>query len=211
MSERLGDWMQTYTGKQFWPLNPRAEELDMLDIAHALSLQCRFAGACKQFYSVAEHCLLLSYAAPPELAYAALMHDAAEAYLVDLVRPIKSAIHTYRAIERRIMALIATRYKITGLDDPRLASMDERILNDERLQNMAAPPEPWAIDPQPLHVQLRFLAPPVAEATFLLRFSQLSPLIGPSSPPWAELPPDCIFAAQAELYFMHNHFLWERA
>lgn len=66
-TERAGDWMQTFTGRQFWPMDPRPEDLDILDIAHALSLLCRFGGHCQRFYSVAEHSVHVSTlaTAPP--------------------------------------------------------------------------------------------------------------------------------------------------
>ena len=72
---RKGNWMQTFTGRQFWPADPRADEIDIRDIAHALSMQCRYAGHCTQFYSVAEHCVLLANAIPEQKLWA-LLHDA---------------------------------------------------------------------------------------------------------------------------------------
>jgi hypothetical protein len=87
--KRKGDWMQTYTGRQFWPIDPRADEIDIVDIAHALSQQCRFAGHCKSFYSVATHSWHTSNVCNSENALWGLLHDAAEAYLVDLPTPIK--------------------------------------------------------------------------------------------------------------------------
>ena len=57
-----GSWMQTFTGRQFFPLDPHPNDVDPVDIAHALSLICRYGGHTRRFYSVAEHCVLLSYA-----------------------------------------------------------------------------------------------------------------------------------------------------
>ena len=53
--QRTGNWMQTYSGVQFWPLDPHHSEINIVDIAHALSNMCRYAGHCREFYSVAEH------------------------------------------------------------------------------------------------------------------------------------------------------------
>src|SRR5690242_11754504 len=86
---RRGDWMQTYTGRRFWPLDPRVDDIDIGDIAHHLSLVCRFAGACREFYSVAQHCVGVSYVCDPKDALWGLLHDAAEAYVGDMVRPLK--------------------------------------------------------------------------------------------------------------------------
>ena len=68
VSARKGDWMQTYTGRQFWPIDPRANEVHIEDIAHALSMMCRYNGHCRTFYSVAEHSVLVSQHVPPEHA-----------------------------------------------------------------------------------------------------------------------------------------------
>ena len=76
-------WMQTLTGKKFYPLNPTLDSIDIIDIAGALSKMCRFGGHCNKFYSISEHCWHLSYKASPPNRLAALMHDASEAYLVD--------------------------------------------------------------------------------------------------------------------------------
>lgn len=75
MTERIGDWIQTFTGRQFWPLDPQPDHIDIADIAHALAHDCRFGGHCRRFYSVAEHSVLLSRAVAPEFRLAALMHD----------------------------------------------------------------------------------------------------------------------------------------
>lgn len=103
---RRGDWMQTFSGRQFWPCDPRADEVCIEDIAHALSMQCRFAGHVRKFYSVAEHCVRASWIVPDRFKLAALLHDAAEAYVVDLPRPIKRQpeLRAYLHIEERVEA-----------------------------------------------------------------------------------------------------------
>src|SRR6266516_7060963 len=79
----------THTGKWFDVFNPKHEDVDLEDIAHSESMQCRFTGHTKQFYSVAQHSVLVSQNCPSEYALAGLMHDASEAYLSDIARPIK--------------------------------------------------------------------------------------------------------------------------
>lgn len=89
-NDRFGDWIQTASGRQFWPLDPRAEDVDINDIAHALSQLCRFTGHTRHFYSVAQHSVLCSQILEaPETQLLALMHDAGEAYLGDIARPWK--------------------------------------------------------------------------------------------------------------------------
>ena len=86
MSERKGDWFLTYTGRQFWPLDPRPEDICIRDIAHHLSLCCRFNGACRVHYSVAQHSVMVANILPAPLRFWGLMHDATEAYVGDMVR-----------------------------------------------------------------------------------------------------------------------------
>src|SRR5690349_636686 len=113
-----GSWMQTFTGRQFYPLDPRLDEIDPLDIAHALSMICRYGGHTKHFYSVAEHCLLMSHAVAPEYALWALLHDATEAYVGDMVRPLKHHMPDYRQIEDNLMEVIAERFGLSGWTMP---------------------------------------------------------------------------------------------
>lgn len=91
------DWIQTYTGRKFYPLEPDAADVNIEDIAHALAMKCRFNGHVKQFYSVAQHSVLMARHIKPTktkvstfyLKMWALLHDAGEAYLADIPRPVK--------------------------------------------------------------------------------------------------------------------------
>jgi hypothetical protein len=116
---RKGDWIQTFTGVEFYPLDPRPEEICIEDIAHALSNQCRYSGHVKHFYSVAEHSIRVLELCPREWHAWALLHDAAEAYLVDLPRPVKrySEIgRLYREAEDLLMIAICERFGLTWQD-----------------------------------------------------------------------------------------------
>lgn len=73
--------MQTFSGALYWPMDPRPEDVNILDIAHSLSMQCRYTGHVSKFYSVAEHSVHVSNIVPKELAMCGLLHDATEAYL----------------------------------------------------------------------------------------------------------------------------------
>lgn len=81
--------MRTYSGRQFWPLCPHVEDVALEDIVHHLAGITRFGGAAPFRYSVADHSRLVSHLAPPELKLAALVHDFAEAYVGDQIRPLK--------------------------------------------------------------------------------------------------------------------------
>lgn len=185
---RIGDWMQTYTGRAFWPLDPRVDEIYIDDIAHSLSMQCRYAGHCLRFYSVAEHsvwCALMVMmphtdfvfcknlsaavyqarmqdystrdAATNTLALAALLHDAAEAYLVDLPRPVKRSMPEYHRAEARVERAIAQRFDIPYPMPPEVKEADERMLATEAATLMAPPPAKWTLNGEPYHIRAELL------------------------------------------------------
>lgn len=174
MSERKGDWIQTFTGIAFWPMDPRPEEIDIRDIAHALSMQCRYGGHTKHFYSVAEHCVTLSMLVPDGYEFAALMHDAAEAYLVDVPRPIKNHLGGYRDIEKSLEAVIMPRFGLSFPIADIVMEYDTRMLAHEREQLMATPPQEWQPIGEPLPGRVFGFSPEAAETRFLRRFAELT-------------------------------------
>lgn len=108
-------WIQTYSGKIIDFDDIQKSEIDIRDIAHGLSNTCRYAGQCRSFYSVATHSFLLSSIAEDvELAKYLLLHDATEAYMVDLPKPLKSMIPKYEAIEAELQDHI---FEFFGLAD----------------------------------------------------------------------------------------------
>lgn len=126
-----GDWMQTHTRRRFYPMDPRAEDIDPEDIAHALSLLCRYGGHIDRFYSVAEHCVLMSRVVAPEHALAALLHDATEAYVVDVPRPLKRYLADYRMIEDKVWLAIAERFGVNVTLPDDVHDADNRMLLNE--------------------------------------------------------------------------------
>jgi hypothetical protein len=135
---RQGDWMQVHSGKQFWPMDPRAEEIDIGDIAHALSMICRFGGHCKKFYTVAEHSVLISYAVPEEFALYGLLHDAAEAYMLDLPAPIKRFVPDYKFYENVLQHFIFQKFGLSWPVPQEVKAADARILWNEKEALMAS-------------------------------------------------------------------------
>lgn len=172
-----GDWIQTFTGKQFWPTNPRIIDIDIRDIAHALSMMCRYNGHCQRFYSVAEHCVHVSDHCLPEYRLWGLLHDASEAYLCDIPRPIKPALTNYLQLEAQLMDAVIQRF---GLEPtlpmpPSVKDIDTRILFDERDQNMLKPPKDWTDEgSKRLGVKIGNWPPHVAETMFLRAFYDLT-------------------------------------
>ena len=172
--ERVGNFMQTFTGGRFWPGDMRAEDLDIRDIAHALSLQCRYAGHCIRFYSVAEHSVLVSRNVPEEHALVALLQDAPEAYLLDIPRPLKPSLTGYAELEDGCWSVMAERWKLPLVVPPEVRDIDTRILLDERAQNMTPTSYDWNIPGEPVGVTIECWDPPTAETEFLARFMELS-------------------------------------
>lgn len=103
-------FMRTFSGKFVDPLDLNPEDINIFDIAHALSNICRFGGHCPIFYSVAQHSVLCSHMASPNNKLEALMHDASEAYLSDVPTPIKHRITNYYDIEDRAMRVISKKF-----------------------------------------------------------------------------------------------------
>lgn len=108
--------IRTFTGKMVDLVNPTEPMIDIRDIAHALSRICRFGGHIDSFYSVAQHSIVCSNRVPQELALCGLLHDATEAYIGDMVRPLKylPQMAFFRDTEQKIWEVIARRW---GLPD----------------------------------------------------------------------------------------------
>ena len=110
------DWIQTYSGIAFFPMEPDPELILLPDIAHALSNQCRFSGHVRKFYSVAQHCVEVANllkVQPPHIQLAGLLHDASEAYLVDLPKPLKRKMPDYVTVEKGMMEAISKRFGLS--------------------------------------------------------------------------------------------------
>jgi hypothetical protein len=173
--ERRGDWMQTFSGGQFWPESPDYGDVKLLDIAHALSMLCRFGGHCRDFYSVAEHSVLVSQVVPPEFALQGLLHDATEAYCVDVPRPLKKALGwSYETIESGISFSIAVKFNLPFEMDESVKRADNDVLLAERDALFDREAAAWSIPGTPAPVQIRCLSPREAEMAFLRRFLEIT-------------------------------------
>jgi hypothetical protein len=192
VSAQRGSWMQTYTGRAFYPLDPRVEDVDIIDIAHGLSMQCRYNGHVDRFYSVAEHCVLMADYFLAEMAAEriwaheahhfalwALLHDAAEAYIGDMVRPLKVHMPDFCAADDNVTAVIATRFELRGTTiPPEVKTVDTRILLDERAELLVPAPGAWTIEGmEPLGVDIQAWGPARAKAEYLSRFGELTEVL----------------------------------
>jgi hypothetical protein len=174
-------FIETYTGRAFYPLNPQVEGLSIIDIAHALSNQCRYSGHVKYFYSVAHHCILLAqwleqHDGSPLDCLQILMHDAPEAYLVDMPRPVKQYMPQFRVWDHAINSVIR---EWLGWSDlamlPIQDELDTRIIVDERLQLLSNSGNDWGAAHnalKPLGVQIMPATPEQVERMFLALYAK---------------------------------------
>jgi len=182
--------IQTYTGIYFDVLEPNPNDVNIEDIAHAISNQCRFTGHVKTFYSVAEHSVRASYLVPKELALCALMHDATEAYLVDLPSPIKrhSELGKYfRPIENTLWQAIATHFNLPLEIPKEVHDVDNIMLLTEKRdlmdgnKGMSDYARKWVVGDglEPLETTIVPCLPETAEKAFLIRFGLLTDSLWP--------------------------------
>ncbi|MBW2672339.1 MAG: phosphohydrolase [Deltaproteobacteria bacterium] len=155
-------WIETYTGIKFYPLRPRVSDIRPEDIGHALSMICRFNGHCHQFYSVAEHCVRVAALLPPRLQLGGLLHDAAEAYIADLSRPVKHQLAGVADIEHAILDVILARFGapydrdlVKWADNVMLATEARDLMASTDGWYLPEPALPGRIDPWPQPVAKR--------------------------------------------------------
>ena len=173
-------WITTFSGKQFFPTSPRQEDIDIIDIAHHLSLINRFTGATLEPYSVAEHSVRLSYLVKPENALWGLLHDASEAYLSDMSRPVKHETEigkVYCEIEARVMEAICQKFGLASTEPEEIKLADNIMVMTEKrdlLKNNLNHPD-WGIDAEPL--RNHYIHPVTwrnAKSWFLKRYQELT-------------------------------------
>lgn len=125
-------WIETRSGRHVDILDPDPNEINIEDIAHALANTNRFGGHLYAPYSVAEHCVRMSYIVPPHLALEALIHDAQEAYLGDMPSPFKKVMPEFQALEDRMEAAVRAALGLPGDAHPEeIKFFDNQMLMTE--------------------------------------------------------------------------------
>ncbi len=126
-------YVATYSGKKFYPFDPQVEDIDILDIASSLSKQCRYSGHTTKFYSVAEHSVLVSSQLDYDdiLAKWGLLHDAGEAYITDVPKPIKSLFPRVQEAENKILQQVAVCFDLPWPIPKEVHRVDQRMIYDE--------------------------------------------------------------------------------
>jgi hypothetical protein len=186
-------WVCTFTGKKLYPAQPRIEDFDARDIAHSLSMQCRYNGHVGKFYSVAEHCLIMEeeicqryagyypWAQVDNLCRWALVHDAPEAYLGDLPYPLKQLpeFAFFRELEAKYPPLLASWLGLEGSIEPQeVKALDLEIVASEATKLYHERHPDWILPATPterLLSRIQGLSPAEAERAYLARFRSFWP------------------------------------
>lgn len=176
--DQTSGWIATYSGRKITPLDPSVDDIAIEDIGHALALQCRFTGHVRKFYSVAQHSVLASFLVPDEFRLDTLLHDASEAYLADIARPIKNQPgfgDVYHAAEALLEEVIAEHFGTRYPMPPEVKVADNLMLWAEMRDLMPNdPPDNVEMYDQ----EVVPWSPEEAEFRFMHRFSELSPQSG---------------------------------
>lgn len=174
MRDNTAAFMRTYGGNRFYyPAHLRdIDAIDITDIAHALSNICRFGGHCPDFYSVAQHSVLVSHLVPKEHALAALLHDATEAYLSDVVRPAKRMLPQYKSLEDEIHEMIQMRFMVS-MDHKSIKEADNKALYAEAMCFFGDVTD-WKLEGYECAAVIVPLSNEEAKSQFLHRFIELT-------------------------------------
>ena len=163
--------LATSSGRLVDPEALQVSDLCIEDIAHSLSLQCRFGGHTSEFYSVAQHCVEVSNRVPPKHALWGLLHDASEAYLIDLPRPVKRLFPKYKTYEQNVLRLVAKRFGLKVNIPKAVKEVDEQMVVWEASKLLKVPMKSKL---NPLKEPLVPQSPWQAERSFLKRFEELT-------------------------------------
>jgi hypothetical protein len=177
-SARKGIGIVLADGNRFILLKPDPAVITPQVIAHSISKLCRFTGHTSVFYSVAQHCVMVSKIVPPELAMQGLLHDASEAFIGDVSRPLKAifdelAPGVLYEIEERIHEAIAKKFGSGFPHDPLVKAADNVALVTEKRDLIADDGIPWLNMPEPLPEPIKPLGPRGAQTQWLARYEEL--------------------------------------
>lgn len=168
-------WIQTFSGRRFNPTNPVVDAIVIQDIAHALSLQCRFTGHVRQFYSIAQHCVLVSYLCDEGDRLWGQLHDADEAYIPDLSSPLKHSgkFDNYRECGKTLQRAICKRFGLPEKEPASVKKADMLLLATEARDLMSPLHPDWVQPVEPLPFKIEPWGPDEAEDRFTKRFYEL--------------------------------------
>lgn len=170
-----GPTIMLASGSYFDLENPESSEFGIEDIAHALAHICRYTGHCHTFYSVAQHSVLVSRAVPQGYAFHGLMHDAAEAFIGDVAKPLKVLLPDYKVIEDRIEAALFARFGLPAKLPQCVKDADRVLLRTEQRDLTRADGHQWSWTEgmEPLAERIEPMPPAEAKRMFLARYAEL--------------------------------------
>lgn len=174
-SARKGGWTQTFTGRQFWGMDPRPDDIFIEDIAHALANVNRYNGHTPVPYSVAQHSVIVSLECNPEDAFWGLMHDASEGYIGDMISPIKRYLPEYTKVEHNLMEKICRRFWMDPVMPASVKKADLTVLAAESRDMFPKKPASWQLPYPPVSRKIKPVSWKAAEKMFLARFKELWP------------------------------------
>jgi hypothetical protein len=172
----MNGYIRTATGQYFNFNQPETHNFTIEEIAFSLSNLCRYTGHV-EFYSVAQHSVLVSHIVPKRFALVGLLHDAAEAYLGDVASPLKAMLADYKKVEKRVEAAIASHFGLQFPFPPEVKYADMRMLMTEKRDLMPEIPEDagkWPDHLKCVNYTVRPMVPVVARTYFLNRYNELT-------------------------------------
>jgi hypothetical protein len=179
VDEERGPYIATAAGKPYWPFDPDPEDIRPYDLAVQLSRICRFNGALDPaipgIYSVAQHLCIACDNAPTELKLEALLHDAHEAYVHDIVKPLKIGLDDYNKVERLNERVLRKRFGLPSKMSPEVKVLDGRLYATEVRDLMPRPHETleFVCTEKPLPSKITPWVPQQARQAFLERLHSL--------------------------------------
>lgn len=174
-------FIPTFTGKVFNVEVPSSHDVTIRDIAHSLSMQCRFGGHCQQFYSVAEHSVILSRLVEKKFALCALLHESSHAYIHDVVITLQYLLPGYQEMANRIWAMVAKRFHLPSVIPVAIRNADLKLRASEIEYLLLPTTRAWLQGVTPFtleelgvrHSKQLGMLPREAHRQFLARFAEL--------------------------------------
>jgi 5'-deoxynucleotidase YfbR-like HD superfamily hydrolase len=174
MTQQVTNSISLYNGDFFDYDNVQDHDYDIDVIAHSLSNICRYGGHSNKFYSVAEHCVLVSRVVPLDLALCGLLHDASEAYCGDVCKPLKNMLPAYEEIEDRVQEAIANHFNLPFPFPKEIHLADKAVYRAERRQITNAEDKIWFTHIPEADVLVTGMDPKNAKNFFLSRYYELT-------------------------------------
>ena len=168
--------IMVHSGKMFDLVDIDPYLIDIYDIAHHLAHLCRFTGATREFYSVAQHSLFVSINISPENAFVGLLHDATEAYIGDVSAPLKRVLPDYNHIEENLWEAIAWRFNVPVDLPAEVKEVDRRLGDTEQMKFLPKPIVSYDRVMNPLPIRLEAMTANASRVSFLREYYRLHEL-----------------------------------